>query len=85
MQWTCDPPDRNPTCQGKLINPIAVQAMGEDGIDISRALPRLMTTEQVTDSDVVITRGCGDVCSIFPGKRSPKGVGLQRPERHRCK
>ena len=54
---------------GNEINPIAIQAMAEEGIDISRAVPQLMTTEQVRDSDVVITMGCGDVCPIFPGKR----------------
>lgn len=54
---------------GDQINPIAIQAMAEDGIDISKGVPQLMTTEQVQDSDVVITMGCGDVCPIFPGKR----------------
>ena len=54
---------------GTEINPIAIQAMAEEGIDISQAVPRLMTTEQVSESDVVITMGCGDVCPIFPGKR----------------
>ncbi|NYF09072.1 protein-tyrosine-phosphatase [Leifsonia sp. AK011] len=54
---------------GDQINPIAVQAMAEEGIDISQAVPQLMTTEQVRESDVVITMGCGDVCPIFPGKR----------------
>jgi arsenate reductase len=54
---------------GDQINPIAIDAMAEEGIDISRGLPQLMTTEQVRDSDVVITMGCGDVCPIFPGKR----------------
>ena len=54
---------------GDQINPIAIQAMAEEGIDISQAVPQLMTTEQVHDSDVVITMGCGDVCPIFPGKR----------------
>jgi len=54
---------------GDQINPTAIAAMAEDGIDISRGLPQLMTTEQVRDSDVVITMGCGDVCPIFPGKR----------------
>jgi len=54
---------------GDQINPIAIQAMAEEGIDISRGVPQLMTTEQVRDSDVVITMGCGDVCPIFPGKR----------------
>jgi len=54
---------------GDQINPIAIQAMAEEGIDISEAVPQLMTTEQVRESDVVITMGCGDVCPIFPGKR----------------
>jgi len=54
---------------GDQINPIAIQAMAEEGIDISEGVPQLMTTEQVHDSDVVITMGCGDVCPIFPGKR----------------
>ena len=54
---------------GNEINPIAIQAMAEEGIDISDGVPQLMTTEQVRDSDVVITMGCGDVCPIFPGKR----------------
>lgn len=54
---------------GHQINPIAIQAMAEEGIDISQGVPQLMTTEQVQDSDVVITMGCGDVCPIFPGKR----------------
>lgn len=68
---------------GDQINPIAVQAMAEEGIDISRAVPQLMTTDQVKESDVVITMGCGDVCPIFPGKRyedwelsDPKGRSL---------
>jgi arsenate reductase len=54
---------------GDQVNPVAIAAMAEDGIDISRGVPQLMTTEQVRDSDVVITMGCGDVCPIFPGKR----------------
>ena len=54
---------------GEQINPVAVAAMAEEGIDIGAAIPQLMTTEQVRDSDVVITMGCGDVCPIFPGKR----------------
>jgi protein-tyrosine-phosphatase len=68
---------------GDQINPIAIQAMAEEGIDISEAVPQLMTTEQVRGSDVVITMGCGDVCPIFPGKRyedweltDPKGRGI---------
>ena len=68
---------------GNQINPVAVAAMAEEGIDISAAIPQLMTTEQVRDSDVVITMGCGDVCPIFPGKRyedweltDPKGKSI---------
>jgi protein-tyrosine-phosphatase len=54
---------------GNQINPTAIAVMAEEGIDISHAVPQLMTTEQVQASDVVITMGCGDVCPIFPGKR----------------
>ncbi|WP_213814511.1 arsenate reductase ArsC [Glaciihabitans sp. dw_435] len=54
---------------GNEINPIAIAAMAEEGIDISQGVPQLMTTEAVRASDVVITMGCGDVCPIFPGKR----------------
>jgi arsenate reductase len=51
------------------LNPVAVQAMAEAGIDITANQPRLLDTETVRDSDVVITMGCGDTCPIFPGKR----------------
>ena len=51
------------------INPIAVQAMAEEGIDIAGNAPRVLTVEAVRESDVVITMGCGDACPIFPGKR----------------
>ncbi|MBU6347102.1 MAG: arsenate reductase ArsC [Actinomycetales bacterium] len=51
------------------INPSVVQAMLEVGIDISAEQPKILTTESVEISDVVITMGCGDVCPIFPGKR----------------
>ena len=51
------------------INPIAVEAMAEEGIDIANNVPKILTTEAVEDSDVVITMGCGDTCPIFPGKR----------------
>ncbi|AND17858.1 arsenate reductase ArsC [Rathayibacter tritici] len=54
---------------GDSINPVAIRAMAEEGIDISQGVPQLMTTEQVQASDVVITMGCGDVCPVFPGKR----------------
>jgi len=69
---------------GNEINPMAIQAMAEEGIDISQGVPQLMTTEQIRDSDVVITMGCGDVCPIFPGKRyedwelvDPKGKPIE--------
>lgn len=79
---------------GNQINPVAIAAMAEEGIDISQAVPQLMTTEAVRDSDVVITMGCGDVCPIFPGKRyedwdltDPNGLPLDqvRPIRDEIK
>jgi arsenate reductase (thioredoxin) len=51
------------------LNPVAVAAMAEDGIDITAATPKLLTTDAVRESDVVITMGCGDACPIYPGKR----------------
>ena len=70
---------------GASINPVAVAAMAEEGIDISQEVPQQMTTEQVRESDVVITMGCGDVCPIFPGKRyedwelaDPAGLPLEQ-------
>jgi arsenate reductase (thioredoxin) len=51
------------------INPIAVQAMAEDGIDIAAERPKILTAEAVKASDVVITIGCGDSCPYYPGKR----------------
>jgi arsenate reductase (thioredoxin) len=51
------------------INLVAVEAMREDGIDITTAQPKVLTTEAVQQSDVVITMGCGDACPYFPGKR----------------
>ena len=51
------------------INPLAVQAMAEDGIDIAAQTPKILTTEAVKASDVVITMGCGDTCPFYPGKR----------------
>lgn len=51
------------------INPVAVEVMKEVGIDISNNQPKILTTENVKESDVVITMGCGDACPIFPGKR----------------
>ena len=75
---------------GEMINPVAIQAMAEDGIDISQGVPQLVTTDQVRDSDVVITMGCGDVCPVFPGKRyedwdlaDPKGRPIEEVRRIR--
>ena len=66
------------------INPTAVAAMAEDGVDITAARPKVLTTEAVQESDVVITMGCGDACPIFPGKRyedwqldDPAGQGIE--------
>jgi arsenate reductase len=65
------------------INPVAVQAMAEEGIDITAAVPKILTVDAVKDSDVVITMRCGDTCPIFPGKRyedwdldDPAGQGI---------
>lgn len=65
------------------INPVAVRAMAEDGIDIAAEQPKILTTDAVRTSDVVITMGCGDTCPFFPGKRyedwvldDPAGQGL---------
>ena len=51
------------------INPIAVDAMREVGIDIAGAQPKILTIDAVVQADVVITMGCGDTCPIYPGKR----------------
>ncbi|MFP5372476.1 MAG: arsenate reductase ArsC [Actinomycetes bacterium] len=75
---------------GNSVNPAAVEAMAEVGIDISDQRPKVLTTDAVEASDVVITMGCGDACPIFPGKRyldwqledpAGKGVGSVRPIR----
>ncbi|GGM40800.1 arsenate reductase ArsC [Microbacterium saperdae] len=65
------------------INPVAVAAMQEVGIDITTEQPKILTTEAVQASDVVITMGCGDACPFFPGKRyedwaldDPAGQGI---------
>lgn len=65
------------------INPVAVEAMLEVGIDIREEKPKVLTTEAVQASDVVITMGCGDACPYFPGKRyldwkldDPAGQGI---------
>jgi len=51
------------------LNPVVVEAMAEAGIDITANEPKLLTTDAVQASDVVITMGCGDTCPVFPGKR----------------
>jgi len=54
---------------GATVNPNAVAAMAEEGIDLAGATPQILTTDAVRQADVVITMGCGDACPIFPGKR----------------
>ena len=54
---------------GASVNPVAVEVMNELGIDISEAIPSILTQENVEQSDVVITMGCGDACPVLPGKR----------------
>src|SRR6266498_4611396 len=54
---------------GSLLNPAAVKAMREIGIDISEEFPKPWTDEVVRAADVVVTMGCGDACPVFPGKR----------------
>jgi arsenate reductase len=72
------------------INPAAVEAMGELGIDIRAEKPKILTTDAVKASDVVITMGCGDTCPFYPGKRyedwvledpAGQGVAAVRPIR----
>ncbi|MFI9598231.1 arsenate reductase ArsC [Nonomuraea sp. NPDC052265] len=65
------------------VNPVAVEAMAEVGIDITAARPKVLSVDAVQASDVVITMGCGDACPIFPGKRyedwkldDPAGQGI---------
>jgi arsenate reductase (thioredoxin) len=72
------------------INPVAIEAMAEEGIDIAGNAPKVLTVEAVRDSDVVITMGCGDACPIFPGKRyedweleDPAGKDLETVRRVR--
>ena len=69
---------------GDQINPTAVAAMAEVGIDIAGQQPKVLTTEAVQASDVVITMGCGDACPFYPGKRyedweldDPAGQGIE--------
>ncbi len=78
----------------ETINPAVREAMLEEGIDISAEKPKILTTEAVQASDVVITMGCGDTCPIFPGKRyldwalpdpAGQGVAAVRPIRDEIK
>lgn len=66
------------------INPVAVEAMAEVGIDISNNTPKILTNEAVQESDAVVTMGCGDACPFYPGKRyedwvleDPAGQGIE--------
>ncbi|KUN78265.1 phosphotyrosine protein phosphatase [Streptomyces bungoensis] len=75
---------------GDRVNPAAVEAMREVGVDIAGRKPKVLTTEAVQASDYVITMGCGDACPVFPGKKyldwaladpAGKGVEAVRPIR----
>jgi arsenate reductase (thioredoxin) len=79
---------------GNTVNPAAVEAMREVGIDISAESPKILTVDAVRASDVCITMGCGDTCPVFPGKRyldwkldDPAGQGVEavRPIRDEIK
>ncbi|MET9481569.1 arsenate reductase ArsC [Streptomyces sp. NPDC006638] len=66
------------------VNPAAVEAMAEVGIDLSAQTPKILTVAAVRASDVVITMGCGDTCPVFPGRRyldwtldDPAGQGIE--------
>jgi len=76
------------------VNPSAVEAMAEEGIDIGNNVPKVLSTETVQNSDYVITMGCGDTCPFFPGKTyldwplndpAGKGVAEVRPIRDEIK
>jgi len=76
------------------VNPSAVEAMAEEGIDIANNTPKVLTDESVKESDYVITMGCGDTCPFFPGKvyldwplNDPAGKGVEdvRPIRDEIK
>ncbi|WP_405937317.1 arsenate reductase ArsC [Streptomyces sp. NBC_00726] len=79
---------------GGQVNPAAVAAMAEVGIDISAEVPKILTVDAVEESDVCVTMGCGDTCPVFPGKRyldwkldDPAGQGVEevRPIRDEIK
>ncbi len=72
------------------INPVAVEAMAELGIDIANQQPKVLTPEAVIASDAVVTMGCGDACPFYPGKRyedwvleDPAGQGIEAVRRIR--
>ena len=82
------------TMPGDQVNPAAVEAIAELGIDISSATPKILTDEDVRASDYVITMGCGDKCPFYPGKiyldwvlEDPAGKGVEsvRPIRDEIK
>jgi arsenate reductase len=76
------------------VNPVAVHAMAEEGIDLRNAQPKVLTDAAVQTADVVITMGCGDACPFYPGKRyedwklddpAGQGIGAVRPIRDEIK
>ena len=76
------------------VNPSAIAAMSEVGIDITAEQPKILTVDAVKESDVVVTMGCGDTCPFYPGKRyedwvlqDPAGQGIDavRPIRDEIK
>ena len=82
------------TAPAEHVNPVAVEAMREVGVDITAATPKVLTGEAVQASDVVITMGCGDECPYYPGTRyldwpldDPAGQGIEavRPIRDQIK
>ena len=78
------------TAPAEEVNPVVVEAMGEVGVDLTAQTPKVLTTEEVQGSDVVITMGCGDQCPVFPGKTyldwelaDPAGKGIEEVRRIR--
>jgi arsenate reductase len=72
------------TAPGEQVNPVAVEAMREAGVDISAAAPKPLTVDEVRVSDVVVTMGCGDTCPVLPATRyldwpldDPAGQGIE--------